>query len=105
MTISTKYDLGKIVYFIEKVVIDENKRWAGAVISCGEVTSISAYCSNVYGDSPYIKYGIRITRRNDEYVTHEDENVIDFAEIIESKLFGSYKEVEAAYRNLIVEHS
>ena len=34
MTISTKYDLGKIVYFIEKVVIDENKRWAGAVISC-----------------------------------------------------------------------
>jgi len=105
MTISTKYDLGKIVYFIEKVVIDENKRWAGAVISCGEVTSISAYRSNVYGDSPYIKYGIHITRRNDEYVTHEDENVIDFAEIVESKLFGSYKEVEAAYHNLIVEHS
>lgn len=105
MTISTKYDLGKIVYFIEKVIIDENKRWAGAVISCGEVTSINIYRSNVYGASSYTKYGIRITRRNDEYVNHEDENVIDFAEIVESKLFGSYKDVEAAYHNLIVEHS
>ena len=105
MTISTKYDLGKIVYFIEKVVIDENKRWAGAVISCGEVISINVYRSNVYGDPSYIKYGVRITRRNDEYVNHEDENVIDFAEIVESKLFGSYKEAEATYRSLVVEHS
>lgn len=105
MTISTKYDLGKVVYFIEKVVIDENKRWAGAVISCGEVTSISIYRSNIYGDPSYTKYGVRITRRNDEYVIQNNENVIDFAEIIESKLFGSYKEVETAYRNLIVEHS
>lgn len=105
MTISTKYDLGKVVYFIEKVVIDENKQWAGAVISCGEVTSISIYRSNVYGDPSYTKYGVRITRRNDEYVIQNDENVIDFAEIIESKLFGSYKEAEATYRSLVVEHS
>lgn len=105
MTISTKYDLGKVVYFIEKVVIDENKRWTGVVISSGEVVSINVYRSNVYGDTSYIKYGIRITRRNDEYVIQNDENVIDFAEIVESKLFGSYKEVEAAYHNLVVEHS
>ena len=105
MTISTKYDLGKVVYFIEKVVIDENKRWTGVVISCGEVVSINVYRSNVYGDSSYTKYGIRITRRNDEYVIQNDENIIDFAEIVESKLFGSYKEVKAAYHNLVVEHS